>query len=301
MATVTGRTGAVVVHHRAFPQVLRTVADVLDDGVAPRHVVVVDNSEDDEVATRLRDALPQGVRLVVTPNAGYAAAVNTGAAHLRDLPLEHLLVLTHDVRLRPGALRVLGADLDAHADLAVVGPLLLDADRADRVWSAGGALSPVLQRASHLAHGTSADAARPGLYLRDWLDGAALLYRASVLRADPLPEQYFLYVEELDHHVGLRRRGARVACDSRAVASQTTSGAPAYYRGRNGQLFQFRWGNPVGVVCAVPVEVAATVARVLLGRAPTADVREVLVGWADAWRLRLRGAVVRPSGTGWRA
>jgi GT2 family glycosyltransferase len=83
------------------------------EGGAPA-VVVVDDGATDAATLRAFEELPSGVRLVRQPNAGVAAARNTGAA-AADTAL--LLMLDADDRLRPGALAALRAPLEAEPAL----------------------------------------------------------------------------------------------------------------------------------------------------------------------------------------
>ena len=106
--------------------------------------------------------------------------------------------------------------------------------------------------------------ARPASHLDcDWLDGAMVLYRAPVVMTVPLPEIYFLYFEDVEYHAQLRRAGWRVVIDPVAVASQSSSGVPAHYLGRNLQSFQFRNNGLFGRVLAVPSRLPRAIARVV--------------------------------------
>lgn len=279
--------GAVVVLHKAFPQVLATIEDVIREGVNPTRVLVVDNSEDAHLHSNLLAALPAGVRAMSIPNAGYANAVNVGVRSVldRDPSLAALLVVTHEVRFERGAVEAMRQALVAESADAV-GPLLVDAgaDRPDVVWSAGGALSRWLRLPSHLGGGKLATSVAPEVITCDWLDGSAVLYRSDCLADRPLNEGFFLYFEELEHHTRLRLSGGRVVVSRGARASQSSHGVPANLLGRNLQLFQFLHGTRVGVLLAVPYVMAKSSVKVLLKRAAGADVLAMARGWRSAWR-----------------
>lgn len=279
--------GAVVVLHKAFPQVLATIEDVIREGVAPTRVLVVNNSEDDHLHSDLVAALPPGVRAISIPNAGYANAVNVGVRGIldRDRSLTALLVLTHEVRFAPGAVETMRQALVAES-VDAVGPLLVDAGatRPDVVWSAGGSLSRWLRLPSHLSGGRSASSVVPELIECDWLDGSVVLYRSACLTELPLNEKFFLYFEELEQHTRLRLSGRRVVVSRAARASQSSHGVPANLLGRNLQLFQFLHGTRFGVLLAVPYVMAKSSVKVLFKRVTVAEVGEMARGWRSAWR-----------------
>jgi glycosyltransferase involved in cell wall biosynthesis len=83
------------------------------DGGAPR-IIVVDDGSTDPGTIAILDRLPDDVRVVRQENAGVAAARNNGLA-LAETP--YLMILDADDRLRPRALNLLRAPLDADAGL----------------------------------------------------------------------------------------------------------------------------------------------------------------------------------------
>jgi GT2 family glycosyltransferase len=153
-------------------------------------------------------------------NAGYAAAVNAGAARV---PGRDLLLLNPDIELGdPGAVRVLIDVLAAHRKVGVAAPRLVGEDgrpqpTARRFPSATallgtlprlGALGPV-RRGLERYHEPSA-ATRATVV--DWVLGAAMLIRRSAFdQVAGWDERFFLYVEDVDFCRRLRRAGWEVA------------------------------------------------------------------------------------------
>ncbi|MBA2954552.1 glycosyltransferase family 2 protein [Nocardioides sp. CGMCC 1.13656] len=238
----------LIVHHNSVDTIWTTVRAVVDEGVSPTEITVVDNSESIDVSVELRERNDIGINLLFTDNAGYAAAVNTGVRHLASEGRlrSRVLVLTHETLPELGAIHALEQAMLATGAVAV-GPTLVVGHGADaRVWSRGGVLSKRLLRPSHVGHGEPwPERVRlpESPVRRRWLDGAAVLYDGETLRDRPLPEQYFLYLEELDYHVQLGRDGKTVYWQPSAVMHQASDGVPPYYLLRNTVLFQRRWGR----------------------------------------------------------
>lgn len=284
----TSRTAAVVVHHRAYPGVLRTIDSLVAQGIDPS-AIVVDNSEVGSIATSLAENLPHGVTLLVVPNDGYAASANVGIEHvlstLPERPAE-ILVSTHETVAGPGALDALRAALDADASLGVVGPALLNAEQStDTLWSTGGVRTELTRRAKHAGHGTPLPQADAPLSVveRDWLDGSFCLYRVAALEQRRLEEGYFLYFEEVDMHWSLQRDGWRVACVTSVWVEQSSHGMPPFYYGRNLRLIQRRHGTARSRLLAAPEALALIGREVLQRHRPWWHVRDFLQGWF-AWR-----------------
>lgn len=267
----------VVVHHASPTTVSATVEALIDCGVPPRRILVVDNSPPEQADL----VLAEGVRTRRVSNRGYAAAANLGVAHFQeDGPARFTLVCSHEALIDPGSLEALAVALDADSAAAVAGPtLLVD---PDVVWSTGGYLTPRL----HLPRHHRERGATEDVVDREWLDGAVTLYRTSALAEFPFDETYFLYFEETDLHLRLRRAGLRVLWVPRAVADQTSSGIPARLLGRNLRLFLTRHFSRADACAAVAFEaVRSLVRKAATGRGSWSSWREIAAGWREGGRV----------------
>ena len=112
-ATVTSRHSdiTVIVTNYNYGDFLEeAVASVLAQEGGPPQVIVVDDGSTDPDTLEVLDRLPEGVRLIRGENAGVASARNVGLA-AAETPF--LMILDADDRLRPRALSLLRATLEA--------------------------------------------------------------------------------------------------------------------------------------------------------------------------------------------
>ncbi|WP_157940197.1 glycosyltransferase [Arthrobacter ruber] len=238
----------MIVHHKSYNSLRHTLHDLSEQSLACETILIVDNSEEEDRRQELQEGLPPHTSVLFTPNRGYGAAVNAGIASLARAAggaPDLVLVLTHETRMRKDALLRLAQAMSVDSRIAVAGPTLLTGEGEEQIWSTGGKISPIFGMPKH--HQTpvpdhqSAHAAPP--VDRSWLDGACLLYRSSALSGCSIDEDYFLYMEEVDHHLRLRREGGRVVWVPGAEAWQATGGMPLYYLARNSRLFFKRQGR----------------------------------------------------------
>lgn len=291
---------AIVVHHKHFPDVLHT-CDLLTQCGLPAHgILIVDNSANDHIRDALASAVIDKYPVIFVRNAGYANAINLGISWLREHNglKEFLLVSTHEVKPRPGAVAHMRELLRENLGAAVVGPTLVSRHgEEERVWSTGGHLSRLLNYPHHLDVGISiewATAQHPAK--RDWLDGSFCLYRSADLLQSKLPEDYFLYMEETDFHTQLRKRGRHVLWCPQALAQQETNGIPPFLLGRNLQIFQHRQGNTLQILMTVPVLMAKRGLDVILRKHSAADWLSIVRGWLAGLSYRRQQAGHQVSG-----
>jgi len=180
-------------------------------------VTVVDNASTDGTPEMLRQKWP-GVQLIEAgQNLGFARANNIGIRATRS---EFVLLLNPDTIVPPGSIQWLVRGLGAHPNAAAAGPRLHD-ERGFPELSFGWTISPLGELRQKLVGGLLRRKFRPVVRLvdrwsrapgeREWLSGAALLVRRADLEAvNLLDERYFMYTEDVDLCVALRRRGRKI-------------------------------------------------------------------------------------------
>jgi N-acetylglucosaminyl-diphospho-decaprenol L-rhamnosyltransferase len=194
-------------------------------------IVVVDNASRDASAEIARGL---GIKVLESPtNLGLSRAIDRGAT---ATAAPWLLLVNPDTRLAPGSLaRLLRT---AHADPAIgcVGPHLRNSDGSE--YPTGRRFPSILVGALHAALGTvwqgnpatrhyhmrDVDRSRPVQV--DWVSGACMLARRDAYEAaGRFDAGYFMYFEEMDFCLRLRRAGWRVVYDPGAGVTHILGGS----------------------------------------------------------------------------
>ena len=191
--------------------------------------VVVDNGSTDGSAEAVAAGFPD-VELVRTGvNLGFAGGNNVGIRRALDRGADWVLLLNNDATVEPGLVEALAAAAEARPDAGVLACKVLFAD-SDRLWYAGAEFDSVTGRSRHEGFGEPDE---PGT-LRDTrrATGAAMaVSRAAIDAAGLLDEELFLYAEDLEWSLRIRRAGLRwCTCPTRESA--IASPAPPAVRAR---------------------------------------------------------------------
>jgi GT2 family glycosyltransferase len=174
------------------------------DGLAVEIIVADDGSTDPRLD--LLDDVAGLVLLRAPVNRGFIATCNAAFARCRG---DYVLLLNNDTQPQPGAVARLAAELDAHADVAAAGPMLIYPD--GRLQEAGCFLRANGETGMV---GLFEDPAQ-GAFTRDrdvaYCSGAALMVRRR-LAGDTLFDTVFApaYCEDGDLCLRLRAAGHRV-------------------------------------------------------------------------------------------
>jgi GT2 family glycosyltransferase len=235
VGSISLKTLAIIVNYKVAALALKAVESVLasdSDGMV--QVAVVDNSEDEDEAERLRQGLPSSVSLLVNSrNIGFGRACNLAFERFHA---EQVLLLNPDARLLPNCLLRLQQTLSDFSGVAAVSPQMFWDDALH--FFLPRSIPPALFSCQDLLGPFGPDAAINRLVSAAWRyscirvwrsrgpvrvsnlsGGHVLLDRQAVIRAGGLFDpRFFLYFEDTDLFIRLRRSGHRLLVDPRARA-----------------------------------------------------------------------------------
>ncbi len=200
---IDARAGVVIVHFGEVDPTIRCVASVLGDpSRIERQVMVVDNS-----GNLKEKALVAGVEVIRrVHNPGFGSGINDGVRALGELgPFSFFVVLNNDAVLGPGY-------LDAAADALEVGvgaaggPIRDGLDHS-KLWYAGGGINYVTGTVRQRRFADTSGGGRDVGYIPAT---AVAVSTAAWCEVEGFDERYFLYNEDLDLCLRLRRAGWRL-------------------------------------------------------------------------------------------
>ena len=186
----------------------------------PLELRVVDNDSGDGSVERLREALPDAAVIEMGRNAGFGSGVNRAVAEAQG---RYLFILNPDTVVYPAAIVRLVEFLEAHPEVALGAPLMVDSHgtrhpSARRFPTAGAAIfrNTFMGRLfprNRFTHGYLMDdlaTDRPTEV--DWVSGSAMMVRRSDFEAvGGFDEGFFMYCEDIDICKRLWESGRAVA------------------------------------------------------------------------------------------
>lgn len=216
--------GVVVVNWNGYSDTVACLESLLAAEPGPARVVVVDNASADGSAAELSRwiahadcATPPRLTLLSSDtNRGFAGANNLGIASLDpDRGIGHFLLLNNDATVRADFFAELSRALHDVPDAGIVGTTIIEAGVSQRVWYAGGRFVPLRALALHLLEVPQDCTA----VLTEFVTGCAMLVsRPAWTLLGPLPECYFMYLEDAEYSHRACAAGLPVMYAPRAVA-----------------------------------------------------------------------------------
>lgn len=171
-------------------------------------LIVADNGSQPHHYKKLERALCDIQTLVhlvrLADNLGYAGGMNAGVQALEAAypDLDYFWLLNNDTVVARNSLATMLAFCRQHPDTAICGPTLISR-QTGKIECAGGA-TYCYWLGIGSPHLSGEDANKPGLLIEtapafSYIHGAAMLIKGDFLRRiNGLPEDYFMYFEELE-------------------------------------------------------------------------------------------------------
>lgn len=177
-------------------------------GEVPAEVIVCDNNSEDGSPEMVAQEFPWVRLLALKENLGFTGGQNRMVDERRA---PHALLLNSDTVVHPGALATLMAHFDAHPEIGVLGPKLLNPDgtlqmscrRFPNPLAAlfrNTPLGKLFPNNRYTRDYLMADFAHDRPMEVDWLSGAAMLVRGDLIdKIGMFDPEFFMYCEDVDY------------------------------------------------------------------------------------------------------
>lgn len=208
-------------------------------------IIVIDNGSAINEARSLQEKYPFIRTLRSEKNLGFAGGNNLGINIAQG---KYLFLLNNDIIITSDTIHLLFRRLASSNKIAGVSPLIRDYTEPHAIQFAGYTkLSSITLRNRAIGRGRINKDRYPARRT-PYLHGAAMLVKKKVVdKLGPMPEDYFLYYEELDWCTYMNMEGYELwydpACEVwHKDSSSTGKGSPlqCYYLSRNRLLYAYR-------------------------------------------------------------
>lgn len=201
----------IVVNHNGPHRTRETIASLLRQTLPPRRVMVVDNGSTDDSAALLAEWFAGSLEIERSEtNLGFSGGVNAGLRRLLSSgpPVDYVLLVNNDAVLADDAVQQITTYMTSHPDLGVVGGRVLDAASGRLQEAGGGSVSWITGATETVSY-----------HRLDYVTGAFACLRRELLEDGcRMPQEYFLYWEDVAFSLRVKARGWRVGYCPEAVA-----------------------------------------------------------------------------------
>ncbi len=282
----------ILVNYNSSEHTIECVKSIQKSEYDNYEIIIVDNNSNNEDKSNLQLLSDDATIIYNSDNEGFATANNIGIKYAIGKSAEYVLLLNNDTIIEPSTISCL---IDAYENneqmdkIAIItGKINYYYDR-NRLWYAGGDVS-FLKGDIQIYQFNEIDDQRRESILCTFASGCFMLIPKPIFASHYLPEQYFLYYEDVDFCNTLREEGYLVlyVSDARIFHKESASTGKksnlyAYYFVRNRFLFIHNNIRSFYKCSAYLYTTLSIIKRILLGILP---VRFSIFGFIDYCRGR---------------
>lgn len=209
-------------------------------------IVVVDNASSDGSVPAIREQHPKTIVLEQATNLRFAGGNNAGILYALEHGAELVCLLNNDTTVDREFLTHLVSRIQSDKKIGMAAPKIYYHDEPNRIWFAGGSISMWTGTMMHIGireedHGQH-DASKE----IDYATGCCILARQEVIeKVGMLDESFFMYGEDADWSMRVRRAGYCIVYEPRAKVwhklSVASGGHLSFFKMKNKFISNMRF------------------------------------------------------------
>lgn len=223
-------------------------------------IVVVDNGSADDSVFEIKNQFPEIEIIENKINLGFAGGNNVGIKFAIENGADYVLLLNNDTTTNENFLKELVKAGESDARIGVLGPKIYFHSDPNRIWFTGGKVNWIKNKGTHIGWGEIDNGQYDKIKEVGYLTGCCLLIKKEVInKVGVLPEDYFLYYEDLDFSLRVKNFGYKCIYVYKSkiyhkVSKSTKPGSPEYiyYHTRNGLALAKRNGSLLSKIILYP-------------------------------------------------
>jgi len=204
----------IIVNYNSYEVTKQTILSLGKTSYTDYDIILVDNASTDGSGEKLKTDFPAIHFIASSENKGFAGGNNLAIQFALENDYTYILLLNPDVEVEPDFLEPLINKLDAEPKIGAVQPLIYFHHDKERIWNAGASYHALWGNTPVIGYNQK----DPGQSFRsiqrtiDWITGCAFMVKAEAIKkAGPLDETYFMYYEDADWSLAIKKAGYDLA------------------------------------------------------------------------------------------
>ncbi len=204
-------------------------------------IIIVNNSPADDSINGLKAKYTDIILINSEKNLGFAAGNNIGIRYALRNKAEYILLLNNDTIADKDFLSHLVETAENDAGAGIIGGKIFYYNDPGKLWFAGGIINPITGRTKHIGKNEVDNGRYESVREVDFITGCMMLVKKEAIeKAGLMDERYFLYYEDVDWNVRLKKAGYRILFNPDSViyhkessSTRKLSNVKMYYYDRN--------------------------------------------------------------------
>lgn len=235
------KVAVIVLNYCNYQDTLSCINSLLKIDYSNYKIFIVDNDSPNESLDQLNSVIDYNVEVIESGmNGGFAYGNNVGIQKALEEGFEYILLLNNDTTIESDFLSKLIDTIQYQENVGIVtGKILYGSDK-NRIWYAGGSVDWNNLRAIHYRINQLDEDNISTVQKVGFASGCCMLIPAKIIKEiGELPDDYFMYYEDLDYCVNIRNHGYNILYNPDSVIYHYVSSSS----GGDNSPFVIEWNN----------------------------------------------------------
>jgi GT2 family glycosyltransferase len=235
------KVGIILLNYKGVKDTIECVKSLEKISYKNLHIIIVDNHSQDGSYEKLKNSLDsKHIIIEAKANGGFAKGNNIGIDYALKMGCDYILLLNNDTLVEKDFLTELVNCYEVHKDAGIVGCKILYESKRDLIWYAGGEINLKRFYGFHYGEGQKDS----GEFNREkeisFTTGCVMLIGRDVLeKVGKLPEEYFMYYEDVDYCLTVQEAEYKIYyCPSAVVYHKVSASS-----GGEASAFAIKWNT----------------------------------------------------------
>lgn len=276
---------AIVLNWNDYEVTRECVISLIKSGYTNLEVLIVDNGSTDDSGRKLDEEFSSVTVCYNSTNLGFGGGMNAGIDFaMENTNADYFWLLNNDVRIKEGSVSELVSGISNNEGIGILTPRIMN---RDTIWFEHGTINWDIGTSKH-----ELTSSKDKYVHNEYIPLCASLVRREIFEIGlRIPEEYFLYFEDVDFSLQVSDLGYDLITDESVsvqhAAGESTGGGfepiPSYYTARNRFiLFNRKYSDRCGAFCS-PYNHFRNLGRLMLqlSRGKFAGALATIRGWGD--------------------
>jgi GT2 family glycosyltransferase len=235
------KVGIILLNYKGTKDTFECVGSLEKIEYKNYHIIIVDNHSQDGSYEKLKAEFGDRHTIIeASDNGGFAKGNNIGIRYALEQGCDYILLLNNDTLVEKDFLNKMVECYERYSDTGIVGPKILYEGNRDLIWFCGGEIN--LKRFYGFHYGEGQKDSEEFNKEREitFTTGCTMLISREVIeKVGALPEEYFMYYEDVDFCMKVQEAGYKIYyCPKAAIYHKVSASS-----GGEASAFAIKWNT----------------------------------------------------------
>ena len=213
------QTHIILVNYNGYKDTIECIKSLKNLKYNNYKIIIVDNASSDNSINELNKYVGDNLLLLKSnENLGFSGGNNIGIKYALENDADYVMLLNNDTEVEPNFLEYMINAAESDKSIGIVGCKIKYYDNKNLLWYAGGQVNWFKFIGEHFGMREEDNGQYDKFKKISFMTGCCMLIKREVIeKVGMLPDEYFMYFEDVDFCVKVQEAGYKIVYEPKAV------------------------------------------------------------------------------------